>query len=208
MTRILILGGLLSLLMTSYVAIAQTAPNPNQVSIQRITYAGKGCRQGTVSGNIAFDARAFTLTFNDFIAELGPNVPRGANSTHCTVTVDIRIPQGWSYTLFNADFRGYVALDAGARADLRTSYYFQANRNQTVRFNQQFRGYTEENFFKRDTVGIEDTVWSTCGRNRALNIETTVDLSNQGSQQRQGLFAIDSIDGSFTQVFGIRWMRC
>lgn len=196
-----------SLILTG-LALAQSAPNPNQVHIQRITYAGPGCRQGTVTGNIAFDAKAFTLVFNDFIAEIGPGVPGGERATNCRVTLDIRIPNGWTYTLFDVDYRGFAFLEEGVSANLRSKYFFQASPNSFVQRSKSFEGYLSDNFSERNTLGIESLEWSRCGRQRALNIETEISLQNSSYPENYGLITVDSIDGQFTQVFGIRWARC
>src|SRR5687768_9576804 len=81
-------------------AFAQTAPDPDQVYIQRLTYAGPGCPSGSVAHNLAPDAKAFTVLFSDFLAEVGPGIPSGQNKTSCRVTVDLRFPNGWSYSVF------------------------------------------------------------------------------------------------------------
>ncbi len=49
--------------------MAQDAPNPDEVYIKRITWAGSSCADASsVGSNISPDAKAFTLSFNSFIA--------------------------------------------------------------------------------------------------------------------------------------------
>ncbi|MFW7379939.1 MAG: DUF4360 domain-containing protein [Oligoflexus sp.] len=202
-----ILAGLIISSTLGMAAMAQTTPNPNEIYIKRITYAGPGCRAGSVVGNISLDAKAFTLVFNEFIAEIGQNVAQGKNKTSCRVTLDIQIPNGWSYTLFDTTFRGYTYLDPGVQASINSGYYFQASPNRVARFNHQFNGYFDDNFSITNSIGIHEVVWSRCGRQRALNIDTNVELSNSGTSN-SGLFTVDSLDGEFKQIFGIRWQRC
>jgi len=189
-------------------AIAQDAPNPNQINIKRITYAGPGCRQGSVTGNISVDARAFTLVFSEFTAEVGPGLAPGVSTTKCRVTLDIQIPNGWSYTLFETTFRGYADLDEKVNASLDTAYFFQASPSQVTRFNRNFSGPFSDNFSESHRMGMQNTVWSACGRQRALNIDTEVKLNNDRAPSNSGLFDVDSLDGQFSQIFGIRWARC
>lgn len=189
-------------------AFGQDAPNPKQVTIKRITYAGNGCGQGTVNQNLSLDARAFTLTFSDYYAEVGPNAPGGRASSQCKIKLDIRVPQGWSYTLFNVDYRGEVFLDEGVQANLKSKYFFQADPGNYVEFNAPIDGYYWDAFQKRDELAFNDLVWSPCGKNRALNMETEVSLSNDQNPNGEGLFDIDSIDGEFSTTFLIQWARC
>ena len=116
----------LSLLASSY-GMSAEAPDPSKVYVKRITWAGSGCADAsTVNNQISDDARAFTLSFNSFTAEIGPGVPLGDRHSKCKIKVDIQIPQGWSYTLFDADYRGEAYLEEGVSARFASKYYFQS----------------------------------------------------------------------------------
>lgn len=192
----------------STVATAQDAPDPSQVQIRRLTYAGPGCPTGSVAHNIAPDARAFTLLFSEFLAEVGPTVPGGRNKTSCRVTVDFRYPQGWSYSLFKVDYRGYAALEAGVTAKRRSTYYFQSTPSLTTVFEKNFAGPIDQNFQVTDQAVLSEIVWSSCERIRAFNIDTEISVSNATRPTNSGLLTVDSIDGSLKEIYAIQWMRC
>ena len=61
----------------------------------------------------------------------------------------------------------------------------------------------------RDTLGISSVVWSPCGMQRALNINTQIRLSANNAASR-GLITTDSIDGQLKTLYryGLTWQRC
>ena len=83
----------------------------------------------------------------------------------------------------------------------------KANPSDYVRFESKLAGFYDDYFQRRDTIKIKELVWSSCGKARALNIEADVNLS-ANTPDSSGAFYVDSLDGSFTHVYGIRWRRC
>lgn len=197
----------LALLLVSAPAFGET-PDPSQVEIRRITYSGPGCVDGSVAANVAPDAQAFTLIFDSFLAEVGPTTPGGRAKTSCRVTIDLRFPQGWSYSLFDVDYRGYRSLDSGVQATHRSKYYYQATPNDARTFQTTFRGPVDDNYFIGQTLPLTDLVWSQCGRVRAMNLDTEIEVSNALNPQGSGMITVDSIDGAITHIYGIKWLRC
>lgn len=182
-----------------------TSPNPNEVHIQSIAYAGSGCPAGTVSESVAPDAKAFTLLFDSYVAEGGPGILLKESRKNCQIAVDLRFPQGWSYTIFDVDYRGYVRIDRGASGLQKSSYYFQGQ-SLGASLQSTFVGPVDKDYHFRDTLGLDALVWSPCGMSRALNINTQVRVTTRASQR--ALMTIDSIDGQLTHVYGIKWRRC
>lgn len=186
-------------------SFASFGPNPNEVFIDRISFAGSGCPAGSVSDMVSPDAKAFTLLFDSYVAEAGPGIPRKENRKNCQIAVDLRFPQGWSYTIFEVDYRGYANLDPGTSGLQQTTYYFQGSPSSTT-LRSLFRGFFDDNYHIRDTLGLSALVWSPCGVIRPVNLNTEVRVQALGS--RQALMTIDSIDGQLEHRYGIQWRRC
>jgi hypothetical protein len=197
-----------SILLTQTVSFAQTTPPLNEVYIDKVGYAGPGCRQGTAQYDVSIDAQAITVTFSDFIAEAGPQVPAGKDATECTVTLDIEVPQGWSYTIFDATFRGFAALEEGVTGTLTSRYFFQANKRDAVEFQKSFSGLLVDSYQKQDSIGFHSLVWSDCRKTRSLNINARMQVDNTATPDKSGMLTVDSLDGQFTQVYGLQWRRC
>jgi hypothetical protein len=180
-------------------------PDPTKVKIAGISYAGSGCPAGSVSEMLSPDREAFTLLFDSYIAEAGPGISLANGRKNCQVAVDLRFPQGWSYTIFDVDYRGFAQLDPGTVGTQKTTYYFQGS-SQSVSLQSNYTGPKNADYHIRDSLGLDAVVWSPCGATRAVNMNTQVRVTASGS--RRALMTIDSIDGQLKHRYGIRWRRC
>jgi len=188
----------------SAIAVADA---PSYVRVRNIAYAGSGCPAGTVAGSIANDRQAFTLLFDSYIAEVGPGISIREKRKNCQLAVALDFPQGWSFSIFTVDYRGYVDLDGGIVGTQQSSYYFQGQ-STTARLASNYYGPLSQNYQIRDTLGISAVVWSPCGASRALNINTEVRLNNSNNPTGSGIMTTDSIDGVVRQLYGFQWRRC
>ena len=193
----------LDALLLASTALAE--PNPAQVSIRNIAYGGSGCRQGSVGQILSPDAKAFTLLFDEYVAEAGPGVSLAEGRKSCQIAVDLKFPSGWSYSLFTVDYRGYARLDSGTTGLQQSSYYFQGSPSQAT-LRSEFRGPVNRDYLIRDKLGLDAVVWSPCGATRAVVINTQVRVSASGS--KRALLTTDSITGELQHVYGIQWRRC
>ncbi len=180
-------------------------PDPNQIFIRQIAYNGSGCPLGTVAGNLASDRQAFTLIFNSFIAEAGPGIPLSAGRKNCRLLVDLHFPQGWQYSIMTVDYRGYAQLDPGSWGMQRSFYYFQGSLRQAP-LRTRITGPFNDDYMIRDRLGLESVIWSPCGASRAVNIDSSVQVSAR--RGAQALMTIDSIDGEVRHIYGIQWRQC
>lgn len=183
------------------------AQSPDYVRVRSINFAGSGCPAGSVATNVSPDRQAFTLLFDSYIAEVGPGISAREKRKNCVVNVDLDFPQGWSYTVFTVDYRGFVDLANGHVGTQQTSYYFQGS-SSTARLATNIRGPVSRDYQIRDTLGVSAEVWSPCGARRALNMNTEVRIDNSRNSRGQGLMTIDSIDGQFKHIYGLKWRRC
>jgi hypothetical protein len=185
---------------------AAFADVPSYVRIRNISYAGSGCPAGTVAENVSSDLKAFTLLFDSYIAEIGPGISARENRKNCQVLVDLDFPGGWSYSIVDVDYRGYVSAERGVTATQASAYYFQGQ-GATGRLTTDMRGPIDRDYQIRDTLGLNALVWSPCGAQRALNINSQVRLSST-NRRASGLITLDSIDGQVSHIYGLQWQRC
>lgn len=198
-------GVILTVASISNLTFGEIGPDPREVKINGISYAGSGCPAGSVSQLLSEDAKAFTLLFDSYVAEAGPGMPLSLGRKNCQIAVDLRFPQGWSYSIFTVDYRGYARLDPGTSGQQISSYYF-SGQTKTGNLRTNFYGPVDRDYQIRDTLGLESVVWSPCGANRALNMNTQVRVTASGRQR--ALLTIDSIDGELKHIYGIQWRRC
>ncbi len=183
------------------------AASPPWVTIDSVKYAGTGCPAGSVMENLSDDYKAFSLMFDDYVVEAGPGVSRREMRKACQINVDLKFPQGWSFSIMDVDYRGYVSLDRGVTGVAQSDYYFQGQRG-SARLKTNFRGPVDKDYEYRDRLGMSSVVWSPCGANRSLNIKSQIRVDNRRNRNGTGLLTLDSIDGEVKHIYGIQWRRC
>src|SRR5690606_5732798 len=91
----------------------QSQPNPREVYVHSISYGGSGCPQGSVGSSFSNDRKSFTLIFDSFVAYSGAGVPITEARKNCQLNINLRLPNGFSYSVASFDYRGYVSLPRG-----------------------------------------------------------------------------------------------
>jgi len=178
-----------------------------QVTINSITYGGSGCPQGTVSQFISEDKQTFTLIFDSYIVDVGPGISISKNRANCQINVDLHYPAGFQWSIYTQDYRGYASLDKGVTGLQKATYYF-SGMSQQASTSTTFTGPQDGDYLLTDTIPFDSVVWSPCGSDGALNINSQIVVSNSGNKQGQGELTTDSIDGKVTFQYGIQWQTC
>ncbi len=183
-------------------------PDPSQTFVAGITYGGTGCPAGTVSTAFSTDRKTFTMIFDRFVASSGTGVPVTEQRKNCQVNVNLRYPQGWSYSVVSVDYRGYAQLPAGVTATQKANYYF-AGQTQQVASQTVLNGPYDNDYLSSDKIPISALVWSPCGAISNGNVNAQVRLSGNAGALRNGAqITVDSIDGKVKQIYGFQWRRC
>ncbi len=176
-------------------APSMTAPaSAAQVEIRGASYGGNGCPANSASVSVSPDGQELTILFDKFIA-LGNNANESRKS--CNMSIPIKVPQGFQVSLYDADYRGYVA--PGTRGTLRAEYFFAGSRGPV--FQRTFNG--EANYNARDSLATVANVWSRCGD--SLNMRVNASMAARGS----GMATVDSFDLSHRGlVYHIKYRSC
>jgi hypothetical protein len=178
-------------LMTAAFSPAFAAP---KVEIVGAGYGGSGCPGGSANVTVSPDGQELTILFDKFIA-LGNNSRESRKS--CNLTIPIKVPQGFQISLYDADYRGYVA--PFTTGQLRSEYFFAGQRGPV--FSREFSG--ETNYNVRDSLETVADVWSRCGD--SLNMRVNAGMSARG----QGTATVDSFDLAHRGlVYHIKYRTC
>ncbi|KAK3375553.1 hypothetical protein B0T24DRAFT_571831 [Lasiosphaeria ovina] len=186
-------------------------PSGHDVEIVGLAFAGSGCPAGSVSGQLSTDLTTITLLYASFVAQAGKDIPASNYRKNCQLNVKLRYPSGWQFSVFKADYRGYAQIPKGDTGTCKATYYFsgdskQASTNQ-VSSTLTIKGPYDDNYLKTDQFGIESTVWSPCGVEGLININSEVRLTPQDAV-KPALLTVDSTDLKFTQVHYLQWQTC
>ena len=209
---LLLSGAIAALLTTALPAQGQSSgfedPPPDKIVIDVATVNGSGCPAGTAAVAVSEDNTAFTVTYSEYLAQAGGNSDPTAFRKNCQLNLIVHVPQGFTYAIASADYRGFAALQPGATGTQRASYYFQGSPN-TAAKTHPFNGPYDDNWQATDTTDWAQLVWAPCGVQRNFNINTEIRV-NAGTQQpgKVSFMTMDSTDGDISTVYHMAWKEC
>ena len=106
------------------------APSGHEVTISGIAFAGSGCPAGSVSGQLSSDLTTVTLLYSSFVAQAGQGISASNYRKNCQLNVKLKIPSGWQFSVFKADYRGYAQIPKGDTGTCKATYYFSGDSSQ------------------------------------------------------------------------------
>ncbi|MFV0136183.1 DUF4360 domain-containing protein [Streptomyces sp. HMX87] len=209
----LFLSGAIAALLTSVLPAQHPAdgfddPPPDRIVIKVATVNGSGCPQGTAAVAVSGDNTAFTVTYSDYLAQAGGGSDPTAFRKNCQLSLIVHVPQGFTYAVAGADYRGFAALQSGARGTQRASYYFQGSPNTEYR-THPFSGPYNDNWQATDSTEWAQLVWAPCGVQRNFNINTELRVSaGSTSPDKVSFMTMDSTDGDISTIYHLAWKEC
>ena len=195
---------LLICLLASSMAFAN--PQSEEIQIQGITSAGTGCPSGTVATDFSPDRKAFSLIFDEFLAEVGPGIDKEQRKRHCRVKIDIQVPQGWTPIVHELDHRGFAQVPPGIVAQHKRVHKITESPLTRRRFRDRFSGPFSDDYKLSDSVS-QKIISFGCGETKTWQIDVQVGFAKSSSDQ-EGLVTLDSLEGKLTQERGLSWKRC
>lgn len=196
MTRVTILIGMI---------LGVQGLSANQVRIGHPSYGGTGCPAGTASAIVSPDQSAISILFDQFTVEAGRDVGRSMDRKACNLSIPVEVPNGFSVSIFQVDYRGYNQVPWGATNTFEAEYFWAGSRG--PRLTRQFRGPVNDSFTLTDTLMANTLVWTPCGQSVTLRVNANIRAqSNRRGEQTLGV--VDSADISSGLIYHIRYRRC
>ncbi|MDX3539478.1 DUF4360 domain-containing protein [Streptomyces sp. MB09-01] len=193
--------------LTPTAGASPSAPT-DEVTVDVASVNGSGCRPGSATVAVAPDNSAFTVTYSEYLAQAGGGAPATEGRKNCLLSLQVHVPQGYTYAVAQVDYRGFGSLQEGAIGTQKASYYFQGM-SQTAQRTHKFHGHYEDNWQATDTTGIEALVFAPCGEQRNFNINTELRAEVGTSDPSQTSFmALDSTDGGINSIYHFSWKQC
>ncbi|QHG19356.1 MULTISPECIES: DUF4360 domain-containing protein [unclassified Nostoc] len=166
----------------------------DKVEIVGAEYGGNGCPEGSASVSVSPDGQELSILFDKFIAVGNKAEERRKN---CNLSIPIKVPQGFQISLYDADYRGYVAPSTIGR--LRAEYFFAGQRGPV--FSRTFNGESDYNV--RDQLVTVADVWSRCGDSVNMRVNAAMTASGQG------MATVDSFDLAHRGlVYHVKYRQC
>ncbi|MBK7961724.1 MAG: DUF4360 domain-containing protein [Bdellovibrionales bacterium] len=182
------------------------------VEILSMELSGPGCPQGSVHPSLAPDGSALTVLYDNFVGEISPEDHFAR--VICDLRLKLRKPRAMTFAFASADFRGFVNLEAGARASqrVRLAGGFNEDGQRDVNLSQQtWIGPLTEPFYFSAVQPEEGLLAVGCKVRRAqtmIRLRVAITLRSKKTASATGQIAIDSFDGGMTQRYHLQWSRC
>jgi hypothetical protein len=209
MLNFLAIGSVVAALLIPVPTDPPGPPPSDKIVIDVVTVNGSGCRPGTAAVAVSPDNTAFTVTYSEYLAQVG----RGSKPTdfrkNCQMNLRVHVPQGFTYAIASAIYRGFASLVKGSSGIERANYYFQGQ-SQTTYISHTIKSPKEDDWQHTDSVDVEALVFKPCGEQRNLNINTELRV-NAGSSdvnKTTSFVSMDSTDGVINTIYHFAWKKC
>lgn len=182
------------------------ADNLNEVTIEEVGYAGNGCPAGSASVVLATDKKSVSVLFDTYIAEAGGQDQGTFDRKKCDLAFSLKVPNGLSVALLNADYRGFTDLPPRAKATLTRDYFFAGTTG--PRLTDSWSGKRSQDFTVTDNMGLMSTTYSACGADVILRSKTAATVRT--SRGQEAMVSVDSADLTSKTVFryNFSWKQC
>lgn len=194
------LAAIMGTIMSASVAHADL----NDIQLGTPGYGGNGCPANSASVTLSPDAKSLSIIFDQFIVEAG-GMFRSTERKTCNIAIPVHVPQGMSVSVIDVDYRGYVALPAGAQARLTAEYFLAGYLG--PRFDKQFIGRTDTDYQFSNAIGVQAQVWSPCGADTILRVNAAM-LVRTNRYNDEAMATVDSADFKAGILYKLQWRRC
>jgi hypothetical protein len=197
-------GCLLSVATTLGAALFASNANAQAgITLGNPGYGGTGCPANSASVSLSPDQSALSILFDQYVVEAGNG--RTMDRKSCNIAIPVHVPQGYSISVFQVDYRGFNSLPAGARSMFNVEYFFAGSRG--VRQTKSFFGPAADLYELTDNLTAEAVVWSACGADTNLRVNTSMLVQTNRARQ-QAMATVDSADVTAGLVYHVSWRRC
>lgn len=186
------------------IMMAALIANADDIALGEPQYGGTGCPAGSASVALSPDAKAISMLFDQYVVEAGG--AKAFDRKNCNIAIPVQVPNGYSVSVLEIDYRGFIGLPQGGRAVLNVDY-FLAGGGRGVRTSKTFTGAQSTDYLKSDRLGLEAIVWSRCGADTILRANTTMQVTSN-SRREQTMATVDSADIQAGIVYHLQWRRC
>lgn len=185
------------------------APPSEKITVDVVTVNGSGCPAGTTAVAVSPDNTAFTVTYSDYLAQVGVGAKATDMRKNCQLVLNVHIPSGFTFAIAQADYRGFAHLESGATGLEKANYYFQGSSSNSSASHQIPSPY-DDNWQTTDITPVAELVFAPCGVQRYLNVNTElrVGAGTSNTAATTSFISMDSTDGSVSTMYHFSWMKC
>jgi hypothetical protein len=204
---LVVAGMILSTVAAPVESVAESAPD-QKITLDIKTINGSGCPAGTAtaSADVASDNTSFTVRYTNFTAKAGGGASALDARKNCQINVLVHVPQGFTYAIASAEYRGFAHIESGASALEQANYYF-AGTSPTARVRHTFPGPFHGVWRASDVTEVAELVFAPCGEDRNLNINAEL-RADAGTAGGTSYIEMDSEHASVDTIYHFAWKTC
>ena len=208
MLGMLVVAGMVLSAVVAPVDSSATSAPTEKITLDIKTINGSGCPAGTAtaSADVSPDNTSFTVHYSNFTAKSGGGASAIDARKNCQINVLVHVPQGFTYAIAEADYRGYAHIESGATALEQANYYFTGTAP-TARIRHTFSGPFNGVWRTADVTAVDDLVFAPCGEDRNLNINAEL-RAEAGSSSGTSYIEMDSEHASVDTIYQFAWKTC
>lgn len=166
-------------------------------------YGGNGCPAGSAAITLTEDQKALSILFDQYMSQAGGGVSLDRKS--CNLAIPVHVPQGYSVSIYEVDYRGFASVPRGGQGRFNVEYFFAgASGPKTA---QVFNGPHERDFLISHHLGVEAIVWSRCGEDVILRVNSSI-MARSNRTLDDVFLSVDSADVQSALVYHVQWKRC
>jgi hypothetical protein len=184
------------------------SPPSGRITVNVVAINGSGCPAGTATVSESADNTSFTVTYHDYTAKLGGAAAPTDVRKNCQLGLEVNVPQGFTFAIAEADYRGNAKIADGATAVERANYYFQGS-SATASVSHTFDGPYSGGWSATDVTDVAALVFSPCGLSTILNVNTSLHLiPGTSSPSSSSYISMDQTQGSAQTIYHFAWKTC
>ncbi|OJF15916.1 DUF4360 domain-containing protein [Couchioplanes caeruleus] len=197
---------LLSASMMTPARMSAAGPSDDQVTIEKLTVNGTGCRADTVAVALSPDKEAFTVMYSSYLAQAGTGARNQDQRRTCSLTVRLNVPATMQYAITAVDYRGFAHLEAGASASLSARYHFQGSGAPTYTVHSFASGL--DDMWQVTDSASGGLVFSSCGQGRKVDIDTELRVRADRADAPTSHITMDSTDSEVASTYHLTYRHC
>ena len=156
-----------------------------------VSMIGSGCPKDGSGSNSHFEGSVLVVNFANMVAEKGEGISLINSRKTCSITIDLKIPNGLSYSLLGYSAQGSDTLADTDTRSLNVTNFFQGQ-SQTTTLSSEAKGPVAASFSPHHWNNVAESLWSPCGVQRAQTVTIALRVSGT-DRSKDSSSTLDSI---------------
>lgn len=190
-------------LLSTLFLLSSFATYADGISLGYPAFGGNGCPAGSADAVVAPDGKSLSILFDEFQVEAEGKITTARKS--CNIAIPVHVPNGYSISIIDVDYRGYLSLPKGATARFTAEYFFAGSKGPA--YARDWRGSLDTEYDLSNTLGVQALVWSPCGADVNLRVNSAM-LVRSNPKKEYTLATVDSADFKAGLVYHFQFRKC